>query len=288
VAALAPTSFLWKNRISNAPRAGAVTFLHDLPSWLFATLTIAVFVGAALTGLVVTRRWVRKRGLHALVDNGVVGWIFSAILVIYAIAIGLIAVATWGNASRASNEASDEASRIAALYRDFTGYPDPVRTELRARLVRYTRFIIDEEWPAQRLGLIPHRGSDVLTEIERVLYVFEPTTEGQRILHAEALRAFNELIEERRERLEAVEYAVPGTLWAVVLVGAAFALVGSYVFSMESLVLHGLMTGLLAAMIGLLVFFIATTDRPYRGTAGVSPLAYELILHDAMQYGSSR
>jgi hypothetical protein len=265
-----------------------VTFLHDLPSWLFATLTIAVFVGGALTGLVVTRRWVRKRGLHALVDNGVVGWIFSAILVIYAIAIGLIAVATWENASRASNEASDEASRIAALYRDFAGYPDPVRTELRARLVRYTRFIIDEEWPAQRLGQIPHRGSDVLTDIERVLYVFEPTTEGQRILHAEALRAFNELIEERRERLEAVEYAAPGTLWAVVLVGAAFALVGSYVFSMESLLLHGLMTGLLAAMIGLLVFFIATTDRPYRGAAGVSPLAYELILHDVMQHGSSR
>ncbi len=261
-----------------------MTFLHDLPPWLFATLTIAVFVAAALGVLVVTRGWVRRRGFHALVDNGVVGWIFSAILVIYAIAIGLIAVATWGNASRAQNEASDEAARIAAIYRDFSGYPEPVRTELRQRLVRYTRYVIDAEWPMQRRGEIPHHGTDVLTELQQVFYAFEPATDGQRIVHAEAMRAFNEMIEERRERIEAVDYAVPDTLWGVVLVGAIIALLGACVFSMESLGFHALMTSLLAAMIALLVFFIASTDRPYRGASGVSPIAYQLVLHDVMRH----
>jgi hypothetical protein len=265
-----------------------VTFLHDLPAWLFATATIAVFVGLALSGLVVTRTWVRRRGLHALVDNGVIGWIFSAILVIYAIAIGLISVATWGNASRASSEASDEASRIAAMYRDLGGHPEPLRTELRGMLVRYTRFVIEVEWPMQRRGEIPRRGTDELTELERVFYAFEPTTDGQKIVHAEAMRVFNELIEERRSRIEAVDYAVPGTLWAIVLVGAVIAITASYVFSMESVALHGLMTGLLAAMIALLVFFIASTDRPYCGAAGVSPVAYEIVLHDLMHHERSR
>jgi hypothetical protein len=265
-----------------------VTFLHDLPAWLFAILTIVVFVGVALTGLVITRNWVRRRGLHALVDNGVLGWMFSAILVIYAIAIGLISVATWGNASRAANEASDEAARIAAIYRDFGGYPEPPRTQLRAMLVRYTRFVIDVEWPIQRRGEIPHRGTDVLTELQNVFYAFEPTTDGQRIVHAEAMRVFNELVENRRARIEAVEYAVPGTLWAVVIVGAIISMMGSYVFSMESLAFHGLMTGLLAAMIALLVFFIASTDRPYRGAAGVAPVAYEIVLNDLMHHEPSR
>ncbi len=98
----------------------------------------------------------------------------------------------------------------------------------------------------------------------------------------EALRTYNELVEERRERLEAVEYAVPATLWGVVIAGAAISIVASFVFSMESLALHGLMTGLLAAMIGLLVFFIATTDRPYRGPDAGEPLAYEIVLRDLM------
>src|SRR5262249_4874997 len=99
--------------------------IYDLPPWQFGGLTIVVFVAVALGGLVATRAWFRGRGLHALVDNGVIGWIFSAILVIYAIAIGLTAVQTWGNEERAAGEASDEASRIAALYRDLSGYPDP-------------------------------------------------------------------------------------------------------------------------------------------------------------------
>src|SRR5262247_3464322 len=99
--------------------------IYDLPPWQFGGLTIVVFIAVALGGLLATRTWFRGRGLHALVDNGVIGWIFSAILVIYAIAIGLIAVQTWGNEERAAGEASDEASRIAALYRDLSGYPGP-------------------------------------------------------------------------------------------------------------------------------------------------------------------
>jgi hypothetical protein len=264
-----------------------VTFLHDLPAWLFASLTIAVFVSVALSTLIVSRSWVRRRGLHALVDNGVVGWIFSATLGIYAIAIGLIAVATWGNASQAATQASDEASRIAALYRDFGGYPEPLRTELRGKLVNYTRFVIDGEWPMQRRGEIPHRGTDVLTDLQTKFYAFEPTTDGQRIVHAEAMRAFNELVEERRSRIEAVDYAVPDTLWAVAIVGAIVSLMGSCVFSMESLPLHALMTSLLATMIGLLIFFIASTDRPYRGASGVSPVAYEIVLNDLMLHHAS-
>ena len=141
-----------------------MSFVHDLPPWLFATLTIAVFVGVTVSGLVVTRTWVRGRGLHALVDNGVVGWVFSAIVVIYAIAIGLIAVETWGNASQASREASEEAARIAALYRDLGGYPEPVQGQLRQMLARYTHAVIENEWPAQRRGDVPRGGIDILNE----------------------------------------------------------------------------------------------------------------------------
>lgn len=263
-----------------------MTFLHDLHPWLLASLTIAVFVVAAMIGLTVSRSWVRRRGLHALVDNGVIGWMFSAILVIYAIAIGLISVATWGNAARASTEASDEAARIAAIYRDFGGYPEPARTQFREMLVRYTRSVIEVEWPIQRRGEIPHRGSDVLTKLQDVFYAFEPTTDAQRIIHAEAMGVFNELVEKRRTRIEAVDYAVPGTLWGVVIAGAAISILGSYVFSMESLALHGLMTSLLSAMIALLVFFIASTDRPYHGASGVSPVAYEIVLNDLMRHGA--
>jgi hypothetical protein len=101
----------------------------DIAVWLFAILTVVAFNAAALTGLVCTRWLGHTFGLYAVLDNNTVGWVFSATLVIYAIAIGLIAVATWGNASTASAAASQEASHIVTLYRTMAGYPEPERSE---------------------------------------------------------------------------------------------------------------------------------------------------------------
>ena len=261
---------------------------HDLPEWLVGLVTVVVFVAGSLIGLATTRRFSRRRGLHALVDNGVIGWIFSAILGIYAIAIGLMAVATWGNASAAAGLASHEAAEIAALYRDLSGYPEPPRGVLQTTLGRYTRYVIDEAWPLQRRGQVPSGGTMILHDLQRTLYGFEAGTEAQKALHAEALRAYNTLIEVRRQRLEAVGYAVPGTLWSVILIGGALAIAASFVFSMESFWVHAVMTSLLAAMIGLLVFFMIVTDRPYRGATGVGPSAYELVFHDLMERDAAR
>ena len=255
-------------------------WLHDLSAWLVVPAMFILFVGISLVGLIMARRWSRRSGLCTLVDNGVVGWLFSAILGIYSIAIGLVAVASWSKAAEASQVASNEAAELAALYRDLGGYAEPLQGQLKALLTRYTRYVIDEAWPLQRRGQIPHGGTEILHDFQHLLFDFEPALERQKILHAETLHAFNTLIEFRRLRLEAVSYAVPGTLWCVVLIGALLAIGSSYVFSIESLLVHVTMTGLLAAMIALLVYFIAINDYPYLGAKGVGPEAYELVLHD--------
>jgi hypothetical protein len=265
-----------------------MALLHDLPRWLVGIAIVGVFVSGALLGLAATRRWSRRRGVHALIDNGVTGWIFSAILGIYAIAIGLIAIDSWGNATAAAGVASHEAAEIAALFRDVSEFPEPFRGQLRAGVEQYTRYVIDEAWPLQRRGEIPHGGTETLNEFQHRLYAFEAGSEAQKAMHAEALHAYNTLIEFRRQRLEAVTYAVPATLWSVVLVGAVLSIAASYVFSIESFMVHATMTSLLAAMISLLVFFIVITDLPYRGSAGVGPDSYEIVLNDLVASRSGR
>jgi Protein of unknown function (DUF4239) len=257
-----------------------MAWIHDLSPWVVATVMIAFFSGGAVGGLAISRGWSRRRGLHALVDNGVIGWIFSAVLGIYAIAIGLIAVASWNNSSEASSAASHEAAEVAALYRDVQGYPEPVQTQLEQAIIRYVRSVVHEDWPAQSRGYVPQRGTHSLDDIAVILYPFAPQTISHQIVHAETLRAFNALVDFRRLRLEAVDYSVPGALWGVVLVGAVISILASYVFSMDSFSVHATMTGLLAAMIGLVVFFIAITDHPYQGRSQVTPQAYELVLKD--------
>src|SRR5262245_18351296 len=220
-------------------------WIHDLPSWLVAVVMVALFSGGAVGGLALSRGWSRRRGLNALVDNGVIGWIFSAILGIYAIAIGLIAVASWNNASEASTAASQEAAEVAALFRDVQGYPEPVQTHLEQAFIHYVKGVVGEDWPAQCRGLVPRRGTKALDDIADILYPFAPENVSHQIVHAETLRAFNTLVHLRRLRLEAVVYPVPGPLWGVVLSGALISILASYVFSMDSFWIHATMTGLL-------------------------------------------
>ena len=258
--------------------------LEKIPLWLFALLTVAAFDGTALGGLACARRWGHGLGLYALVDNDAVGWIFSAVLVIYAISIGLIAVATWSNATTASGIASQEASQIAALYRSLAGYPQPLRNDLTRSLVGYTQSIIQDAWPAQQRGQVTEKGIEILLDFGRRILTFEPLTDGQCIVHTEALHAFNALVEFRRRRIEAASYAVPARLWAVVLIGAALSILASYVFNIRNMLVQALMTTLLTSMIALLVFFIATMDHPYRGTSAIGPQAYQIVLRDLQEY----
>src|SRR5215469_6485933 len=127
--------------------AARIIRLEDLPLWLFALLTVAGFNAVALGGLVCTRRFGRSLGLYTFIDNDAVGAIFSAILVMYAISLGLIAVASWGNASAAAAAASEEASHIATVYRTLGGYPQPLQDNLKVSIVRYTQSISKRHGP---------------------------------------------------------------------------------------------------------------------------------------------
>ena len=258
--------------------------IKDLPPWLFALLTLAGFNAIALGGLVCMRRFGNWLGLYALIDNDALGWIFSAILVMYALSLGLIAVASWGNASAAAAAASEEASHIATVYRTLGGYPQPLQGELKDSVVSYAQSIIEKAWPAQRHGEITEAGIEIILHLWRRITQFEPTTDGQHVVHGQVLEDFNKLVEFRRRRIEAASYAVPGTLWVVVLVGAAVSIFGSYLFKIPSLPVHGLLTILLTTMIALLVFFIATTDHPYSGSNAIEPLAYEIVLRYLQDY----
>ncbi len=261
-----------------------IDVIQGVPAWAIGPACVLGFVVPGMIGL-----WLVQRGIHerlkvgeTLVDNGVVGWFFSGILTIYGITLGLIAVTTWESSSGVAGIASREAATIAALYRDTTGFAPPLRDELQAKLRDYTRFVIEKAWPAQRRGVIVNEGNRTVDEFESLLFVNEPKTEAMRILQAEVLKAFNELVELRRQRKEAVNQSVPGVIWAVILLGGALTIATSFCFQVQQFRLHLLLTTGLATMIGLLVFLIAALDQPYRGAVSIEPTAYQTVLDGVM------
>src|SRR5215813_13490038 len=130
-----------------------------MPIWLYevsprtAALVMVVFIEAvALLGLVLVRRFMIPRLHYHDGANDAVSGTVQAIGVFYGITVGLIAVGVWNTNSNASELVSREATAIGSLFRDVSGYPSPLRDELRAKLREYTVFVINEAWPAQQRG----------------------------------------------------------------------------------------------------------------------------------------
>jgi hypothetical protein len=262
-----------------------VYWVYDLPNWLFGVLTIAVTLAVGLGGLYATRKLVRRVHGDRHSHNEVVGFYLGAVCVFYGITLGLLAVGTWQTYSEVDSRVGEEAAAVGALYRDVSSFPDPDRTELQADLRLYTRQVIDVAWPLQRQGIIPQSEGVVLSDLQARLSTFEPRTEGQKALYAEALHGFNQVAELRGRRLQSVRAGLPGWLWTIVLAGAFINIAVTWFFDMRSRSMHFWMTVMLSALLGLLIFLLGSMDNPFRGEISVSSEPFVLVYERRMQAG---
>jgi len=257
-------------------------WVYDLPTWLFGVLTIIVFVAFGLAGLYLLRGWVRR------IDNGhpsynhIVGFFLAGVTVLYAVAAGLLAIGAWATFDQVQGKIDREASALGGLYRDTSAYPEPLRTAMQEDLRNYTRQVIDVGWPMQRRGIVPNNASAALSDFQEHFMTFEPHTEGQEILANETYRAFDDLTESRRARLNSIQAEMPGPLWTLVITGAGICIAVTWFLNGESFIMHVWMTVLFSALLALLIFLIAVLDNPYRGKISVSPIPLERVYQQIM------
>jgi len=262
-------------------------FLFDLPLIVTGPLIIGSLCVFAIGGLLLVRHRVLPRLRVQREDSEFSGAMIQCIMVFYGLAVALIAVSVSQTYSDVSKLVSGEATALAALYRDVSAYPEPIRTSLQGGLRNYVHYVIQEAWPLQQHGKVPAGGVALMNQFQTTLISFEPATEGQKLLHGEALRAYNNMIQARRLRLDAVGTGLPGVMWAVVLVGAIIGLSATFFFKVEDARLHGILVTLLAAFMGLIIFMILALDQPFRGDLGIGPQPYQLIYDHLMQPGSA-
>ena len=147
----------------------------------------------------------------------------------------------------------------------------------------YTRFVIDKEWPLHEQGEAPTVPIGAVDAFQRDLFAFEPATEGQKIVHAQTVAAYNHLLEARRARLQSVtDTALPVELWVVVLLLGVIAISTCFLLRMDSFAMHASITIIVAAPIALILYFIAVTDRPFQGGVNVSAAPYREVLERLM------
>ena len=260
-----------------------MAWVFDVPLFVTGPLILALLLGFSLGGLALFRKHLLPRLRFEQHEATFGAGMVSSVMVFYGLTMALISVNVWESYQEASNIASREATALNLLYRDVTSYPEPYRSQLQKSLADYTYYVIHEAWPAQRKGIVPSHGLDHMTYFQKMLTSFEPHTESQKIVAAEALRAYNGLIEVRRERLDSVGNHLPGMFWAIVIFGAVISLTSAFFFPIVDPRVHAVQVGLLAVFIGPVIFVIVALDRPYRGDLGIPPSSYQLLYDQLMK-----
>lgn len=258
-------------------------WIYDIPNWALGVLTVVVFNAVAVGGLYATRPLMGRLLGQSSRHNDVVSYFFAGVGVFYGLALGLIAVATWGNFTGVDSVVGKEGAALAALYRDLDGYAPTVRAGFENSLRNYTQFVIEKEWPEHREGRTSVEGSEILETFEDDLMEFDPKTEREKVVHAEVLRSFDDVTEQRRLRLEAVTTGLPASLWTVVLIGALLNVTTTYLFWVENRALHVILLASYATLVALLVFLTAAMDNPFRGDFSISPDAIRDVLDTVMK-----
>jgi hypothetical protein len=257
--------------------------LFDLPLVIAGAAIIGFLCLYGVVGLLIVRRYILPKLRIRDSDSEFCGAMQQAVMVFYGLAVALIVVNVWQNYSDVAKVTSQEATATAALYRDVSSYSEPLRSQLQKQLRDYVDQIIHHAWPIQQRGQTPTAGVEMMNNFQARLSSFEPATEGQKILHAESMRAYNQLIQARRMRLDAVQIQLPNVLWFIIVIGALICLSSSFFFRVEDAWLQGIQVVFLAVFMGMTIFLIFAFDRPFRGELGLRPDSYQLVYDHLMK-----
>ena len=260
-----------------------IDFLFALPLWLLAVVLNVWLMGFALAGLWIARRWILPRLNLTFEDAYIAAAVVQSAMLLYGLVAALTAVGVWQRYSQVSDIVSAEATAIATVWRDLGAYPPPLCNEARDVLRGYSHQIVDEAWPMQSRGQIPHEGVAWMDRLQAQLYGFEPKTESQKILHAETMRAFNHLVQQRRQRLDSVQSALPSVMWWVLIPGAMGCVLLGLLFHVPKPRFHAFLLVCLAGFVAMVLFVIVALDRPFCGDMGITADSYRLIIDHHMK-----
>ena len=234
-------------------------------------------MSVAAGGLILVQRLVPNdvRRQH----NDVAGFIYAVLGVVYAVVLGLTVVAVWGEWNAAAASADQEASQVAEVFFVADRMPEPEGRRIQKLARSYARVVVEVEWPLMRQGKSSPEAWELLDEIRSGVQDFQPSTPAQLILYEQALERVHELADARGERLLDADHGLPAILWIILIIGGVVVVGFTYLFGLESTVVHLFMVAALALIISLVLFTVVELEFPFRGGVWIAPEAMEQVLN---------
>lgn len=242
---------------------------------LLGVVILLLSVTFALTGLVLAQRLLplKLRESH----NAAIGIIYGALYVMFGVIVGFSAYLVLNKYTSSQSTAAREAGSIVEIHRLAEQLPEPPREGIQELATSYAQVVVDEEWPLMRGRETSLRAEALADDIAREIEGFEPGTNAEQALYAQALERVNDLSQAREARLLDVREGLPPVLWVMLVALGTIIIIFTYFLGMEDARLHASAVVALAAGITFVIFTIVALDHPF-GDLRVDPDSFELAL----------
>lgn len=255
--------------------------LSGLPFLAGAAVYIGIIVFVAAGGALLFHRFVPH---NVLVEhNEIAGFIFAVVGVVYAVLLAFVAIAVWEHFTAAEQRTYEEASRLTAVYRKCDLFPQ--MHVVRAEMSAYVRRVIEREWPQMQRGENDPQAEAMAEHIAFQVRHLRVATPAQQNVHAAMVQSIDEALVDRDYRTSEASIGVSSFLWFILYLGAAATILFAYFFAYKHRWVLVSMVGMLAFMLGLVLFLIAAVDYPFRGQIRVEPEAFLNALHHFQRVG---
>ncbi|KIP13836.1 hypothetical protein KY49_1793 [Burkholderia sp. MSHR3999] len=244
-------------------------FLYNIPAAAMGALIVAATLAAALLGYAAFRRV-----LPARIDaeqRGMIVAMLSAVTTINSLLVAFSAVSVWSSYQAATDTVAAEAACATELSRDLAAFrvASTGADAARRALADYLARVVDDEWPQmQQHGRADPRAEAAFDRMFAAINRVTPADERERVLLAQAMARANEMVKYRQARLQNLESAMPGTLWAVMLVSSSLSLL--LLYALPGTRFNVGLVSIWAVTLGLAFFFVLAVDRPFAGEVSVS------------------
>jgi hypothetical protein len=119
---------------------------------------------------------------------------------------------------------------------------------------------------------------ELLVEIRVSLQSFDPSTPRQQVLYEQGFERMRDLADARGDPLLEAEQGLPAILWVVLISGGIIVVTFTYLFGLESTLVHVFMVAALALIIALVLFTVVALNYPFKGDITIDPEAMEQVL----------
>jgi hypothetical protein len=147
------------------------------------------------------------------------------------------------------------------------------------KLLREYAEEVTSGWPTFRVtGLGSPEARKTVDQMLMVFGSLTPATKAREIIATQFIETFSQLMLDRNKRLVAAADSLSWVMWLAAIGGGVVSVGMSFVLYMDRALPHLVMTSVLSALIGMLLFIMAVFNHPFVGPLGITPEPFEASL----------